>query len=139
MAEIRLQIRITERNIERIGIVRNRHELRSRRLGRTSEIKSAHISIVIDIIPEHCRRRPVHDGIVITLAVGLIVRDRRNHRSADLRAELVLLVHEIETRAMRLVLVQNVAGICVVAHHPVLDELQFLDVGTGGRIISVLR
>ena len=67
------------------------------------------------------------------------MRNRRNHRSADLRAELVLLVHEIETRAMRLILVQNVAGIRVVAHHSVLDELHLLDVSTGSRIISILR
>ncbi|CCZ43196.1 unknown [Bacteroides sp. CAG:545] len=122
--EIRFQVRVTKRNVQRIGIVRNRHELCRSRLRRTSEIETAYVRVVIHIVPEHGGWGPVHDSIVITLAVSLIVRNRRNYRSSDLGPEFVLLVHEVETCTVSLVLVQHIIGILGVpglAHDDVLS------------------
>ena len=65
VVEVWIQIRITERYVERIGVVRHRKELRGRRLRRTSEIEETDVSVVVELIVEHGLWRPVVSHIVI--------------------------------------------------------------------------
>ena len=65
MVEVRVEVRITERNAQRIRVIRHRKELRSRRLCRTSEIEETDMRVIIELVVQHCLRRPVHHLAVV--------------------------------------------------------------------------
>ena len=56
MVEVGVEVRITERNAQRIRVIRHRKELRSRRLGRTSEIEETDMRVIIELVVKHCLR-----------------------------------------------------------------------------------
>ena len=65
MVEVGVEVRITERNAQRIRVIRHRKELRSRRLCRTSEIEETDMRVIIELVVQHCLRRPVHHLAVV--------------------------------------------------------------------------
>ena len=101
MIEIRIQIRITKRYIDRVGIVRHRKKLRSRRLRRTSEIEETDIGVIIELVVHHRLRRPVHDCISIRLVSGcLVISICRIGRNSELCPELFLLIADIQAGSL---------------------------------------
>ena len=106
MIEIWLKIWVTERYVQRVRVIRNRHQLICRRLSGTSEIEKTQIGIIVYIIEHHRLRRPVHDLVVIGLVIGLVMGDRRVCCSTQVDSEFVQLIAQCETCPMivRLVL-----------------------------------
>ena len=97
MIEVRIEVRVTQCYIQRIRVVRNRKELRSRRLCRTSEIEETDIRVVRELIVQHCLRRPVkHLAVIWIMAGGLVPGIRRIGRDSELSPELRLLIAEVE-------------------------------------------
>ena len=114
VVEVRKQVRISQRDVQRVGIVRHRHELRCRRLRRISEIVHPQLGIVREIVSERSLRRPVHDLVFIYFTVGEVVGIGRMCGCSDLGTYLRFLVHQVQSAALVGVSVGDVVGIYVV-------------------------
>ena len=100
MVEVRLKVWVTERDVQWVRVIRYRHQLRCRRLCRTSEIEETHVGIVIELVVQHGLRRPVDDLACIFLAVCRVVCVSRVGCSTDLGTELLSLVAEVDTATL---------------------------------------
>ena len=112
VAEIWLQIWVTQGDIQRVGIVWNRHQLACGRLGGTSPIEEPNFGIVIELIAEHCLRSPVQHSICRIHkggSFGTVVGYRRLNGCSDLGAEFSLLILEIDSGNMVLADIQDIA------------------------------
>ena len=52
VVEVWLKVRVTQRHIQWIRVIRHRHELRGRRLVRAAVIADPHMGIVIELVVE---------------------------------------------------------------------------------------
>ena len=101
MVEIRFKVHVTERDTQRICVVRNPHELAYRRLLRAAEIEPTHIGVVIYVVPQHGLRSPVQNVVVIGVkAGGLIMGVGRIGAHTRLRAKFVFLIDEVGTDSL---------------------------------------
>ena len=107
MGEVRSEFRVTEGYVERVGVVRDRHQLAGRGLGRTAAVEEPGVGIVAELPPEHHAGREVPAEIVVLhrlpavveriIAGGAVVCPGRHSRETDLGAGFFLLVHHVHT------------------------------------------
>ena len=121
MVEIRIQVRITQRQEERVGIVKDRVQLRGRGLSATAEIEQADVGVVIEIIEQHRSRGEIPDGTgiindILPGTVGLVIGLGRNGRCTELRPQGLVLVHERNTHILVQVPVKDVVAIYGIQH-----------------------
>ena len=115
MIEVRIQIRITESDVQRVRIVRHRKKLGSRRLVRPSEVEKSDIGILRELIIQHGLRRPVyHLASVCFMTCGFVVCVCRVHRCSQLSPELLFLIAEIHSGPLGDGTVENAVGVSVV-------------------------
>ena len=100
MVEVRLQIRVTERHGQRVGVVRDRHQLAGGRLTAPTVVVDADVCVVVEVVEQHRARCPVQDLVVVDLAVGLVVLVLRIRGDTQLGADVTFLVHEREAGAL---------------------------------------
>ena len=125
MAEVRVEVRVTERDAQRIRIVRHRKELRCRRLCRASEIEEPYMGVVVEFVVEHSLRRPVDDLAVVRIMSGsLIVCIGRIDRSTKLGAEPLLLIAEVKSGTLSDRTVQDLIGVPWIWSLAVFDVVQ---------------
>ena len=108
MVEVRFQIRVTERYVQRVRIIRNRHQLGRRRLSGTTEIEHPEIGVIVDVIEYHGLRRPVDDLILVDLVIGPVESVRRIDSRTELGTEFLLLKTQVDSRPMVMRLIQNI-------------------------------
>ena len=126
MVEIRFKVHVTERDTQRICVVRNPHELAYRRLLRAAEIEPTHIGVVIYVVPQHGLRSPVQDvAVVSVIAAGLVVGVGRIGAHTRLRAKFVFLIDEVGTDSLIDIAVDNLTGIHIIKYFPIriIDEI----------------
>ena len=137
MVEIRLQRRITKTDVQRVGVVRDRHELGCGRLGRSAAVENTEIGVVGYVIPDHHGRSPVQHLAVVDLSVCLVVSVGRDEGKACLSVDLVFLVLEIDSCALVVVLVQDVAGVGEIERLP--DKVVDLRIRVSAAVVGVFR
>ena len=118
--EIRLEVGITETEVQRVGIIRHRHQLSDGRLGGAPTVKHPHFRIVVEFITEHSLRSPSPGGVGrvygLHCVLGHIGRDGRLKGCSYLNAEFALLVLDIHSGVMVLGNIGDRAGIDAVLH-----------------------
>ena len=128
--EVRGQGRITERDVDRVGVVRHRHELGDVRLAGVAAVEEADVQIVVGIPDDLGVRRPVEHGeggVDLVAGPGSSIVSRGGTQAGtDLCTEIVTLIEEVDTYALVHVIVQDAVGIAGIEHFTTGDVVVLL-------------
>ena len=121
MTEIGFQPQITETHVERVGIIRHRHEFGGGGLVGRPAVEKPCVRVFAELPPGHQAGRKTPLEIVVgyvnqvlyrrIVPAGIVVRLRGHGREARLGAGFPLLVHEIETDLLTGAFVDHLVGI----------------------------
>ena len=95
VVEIRLQVRVTQAQGHRVGVVHYRVQLAGGRLSAAAVVGDTDVGVVVEVVEQHGAGSEVPDGSgVVLLAVGEVVLIGGDCRTSQLGPQAVILVHK---------------------------------------------